>query len=79
MIMPGIMIIEYDYFNPGNQNNSCIYGYDDYSEYDENDSHDEDKNASLQLGQIRSQSPVKSLTIFQFVGESKVGHQTWAL
>ena len=41
--------------------------------------HDEDKNASLQLGQIRSQSPVKSLTIFQFVGESKVGHQTWAL
>ena len=77
--MPGIVIIEYDYFNPGNQNNICIYGYDNYSEDDGNDSYDEDTNASLQLGQIRSQSPVKSLTILQFVGESKVGHQTWAL
>ena len=67
------------YFKRGNQNNSCNYGNDNFSEDDENDSHDEDKNASLQLGQIRSQSPVKSLTILQFVGESKVGHQTWAL
>ena len=46
MIMPGIMTIEYDDFNPGNQNNSCIYGYDNYSEEDGNDSHEEDKNAS---------------------------------
>ena len=69
--MLGIMTIEYDDFNPGNQNNSCIYGNDNYSEDDGNDSHDEDKNASLQPGQIRSQSPVKSLTILQFVENLK--------